>query len=215
MRSPGSRMCSGICHDGYDTRLNMALIQAFGEMISVWQSQGWNGHLVTMMFDEIPGNRTTKVRQMQQAVYKLYGRLLTRMFRNPRSAKWAALLPRGVFSPDLPVSKRNKQDLFEVAVNEGAHIHGALLTNTMGRIREPSLDEHFRRNRTDYLISPLREIHVLPIVSKPADVLEYTLKQVKRRSFTFDDLTIVPRLESELPDEKLWRDRFRQHKQSA
>ena len=51
----------------------------------------------------------------------------------------------GGFVPDLPVYKKSKQDLRDVFINDGLHMHGIGVANRLGRISE-SLDVHFGRN---------------------------------------------------------------------
>jgi hypothetical protein len=99
---------------------------------------------------------------MEREILRWYGRLATRTVRNPRSPKWAPLLPKGIFVPDLPVAKKSKQDLRDVVINDGLHMHGIVVANRLGRISEP-LDIHFERNLEKYLTGTLRNIDIKPI----------------------------------------------------
>ena len=71
---------------------------------------------------------------MEREILRWYGRLATRTVRKPRSPQWAPLLPKGVFVPDFPVYKKSKQDLRDVFINDGLHMHGIGVANRLGRI---------------------------------------------------------------------------------
>jgi hypothetical protein len=113
--------------------------------------------------------------------------------------RWAPLLPKGIFVPDLPVFKRSKQDLRDVVINDGLHVHGIVVANRFGRISEP-LDVHFERNLEKYLTGNLRNIDVQPITRTAGYVTEYGMKALKRPIFSMDHVLVLPRTIGELPD---------------
>jgi hypothetical protein len=145
----------------------------------------------------------TKAQLMERELLRWYGRLATRSVRKPRSPRWAPLLPRGVFVPDLPVFKRSKQNLRDVIINDGLHVHGIVVANRFGRISEP-LDEHFSKNLEKYLTGNLRYIDIEPITRTAGYVTEYAMKGLKRPIFSMDHVLVLPRSLGELPDQKPW-----------
>jgi hypothetical protein len=151
------------------------------------------------MFSQLPGSFGFKHQRMEREVLRWYGRLATRAVRKPRSPEWAPLLPKGVFVPDLPVFKRSKQDLRDVVINDGLHMHGIVVANRFGRISEP-LDEHFSKNLEKYLTCNLRYIDIEPITRTAAYVTEYAMKGLKRPIFSLDNVLVLPRTVGELPD---------------
>jgi hypothetical protein len=167
--------------DGYSfnsTKHLKLLIEGHAQWIKRYLDQGWDGYFFSVMFNNLPGKRHTKIMQMRQEVTRLYGRLTTRMVRNPRSPKRAPLLPVGIFIPDLPVPKTRKglkSTIADVSINDGFHMHGIVLGNRSGRVRVP-LDQHFEEKAGQYLSRKIRHIDVQRITHKPAYVTEYALK---------------------------------------
>jgi hypothetical protein len=155
------------------------------------------------MFSQLPGSFGAKTQQMEREILRWYGRLATRSVRKPRSPQWAPLLPKGIFVPDLPVFKRSKQDLRDVVINDGLHVHGIVVANRLGRISEP-LDEHFSKNLEKYLTGNLRHIDVEHITHMAKYVTSYAMKGLKRPMFSPDQILVLPKTLSELPDQKPW-----------
>jgi len=176
----------------------LALIQAHGDWLQQWLDEGWDGYLLTFMFNQLPGSRRAMVHQMHQQLERWYGRLATRTVRKTRSPVWAPYLPKGIFVPDLPVPKRSKQDIRDVSTNDGLHIHGIVVANRTRKLPE-TLDVHFEDKLGTYLTKKLRHIDVRRITHRAEYVTEYALKSLKRRTFSEDDILVLPRTLSELP----------------
>jgi hypothetical protein len=151
------------------------------------------------MFSQLQGSLGSKSQRMESELLRWYGRFATRTVRKPRSPQWAPLLPKGIFVPDLPVAKKSKQDLRDVFINDGLHVHGIVVANRLGRIPEP-LDVHFERNLEKYLTGNLRNIDIKPITRTAGYVTEYGMKGLKRPTFTMDNVLVLPRTIGELPD---------------
>jgi hypothetical protein len=175
------------------------LIRHYGDWIKEHLNEGWDGYLFTFLFNPLPGSVRAKNQQMEREIVRWYGRLATRSVRKPRSPQWAPLLPKGIFVPDLPVFKRSKQDLRDVVINNGLHVHGILVASRLGRISEP-LDEHFSKNLEKYLTGNFRHIDVEQITHAAAYVTEYGMKGLKRPMFSPDQILVLPRTLRELPD---------------
>ena len=119
----------------YSQRL--LLVQAYSDWVKNFHDQGWEGYLFSFMFNHIPGSRDARVYEMQKDLFRWYGRLLTRMYRNPRSSSSIEVLPKAVLFPDSPVPKHDKQSLRDVTVNDGLHCHGVLMAHDWGRLGCP------------------------------------------------------------------------------
>lgn len=188
------------------SRVPSDLIHAYGAWIQNHLQKGWDGYLFGFTFNHVPGPMEAKIQQMYRDVTKVYGRLATRSVRKTRSPAWARLLPKGLFLPDFPVPKREKQLLRDVIVNDGLHVHGVVLANRWGRIDQP-LDIHFSKNQQTYLLGNIRHIEVERISELPSYVTEYAIKALKRGRITSDHILILPRNLSELPDQISCRSR--------
>jgi hypothetical protein len=186
-------------HSSFQFQHRLALIDAYGDWLQQWLDQGWDGYLFSFLFNQLPGPRRAMVQQMHQQLERWYGRLATRTVRKPRSPVWAPFLPMGIFVPDLPVSKRLKQSIRDVSINDGLHMHGILVANRWARIPE-TLDVYFEENLGTYLTKKLRHIDVRRITHRAEYVTEYALKSLKRRTSSEDDILVLPRTLSELPD---------------
>src|SRR5215467_6104261 len=99
---------------------------------------------------------------MNREMERWYGRLATRSVRKPRSPRWAPLLPKGIFVPDLPVfkwAKLAKHDLRDVTINDGVHMQGIVAANRFCRIPEP-LEVHFKKKMDKYLVGKIQHIDI-------------------------------------------------------
>jgi hypothetical protein len=181
--------------------VKLALIRHYGQWVKQQIDYGWDGYLFTFVFNQLPGSLRAKGQQMEREILRWYGRLATRTVRKPRAPQWAPLLPKGIFVPDLPVYKKSKQDLRDVVINDGLHVHGIVLATRLGRISE-SLDVHFERNLDTYLTANLRHIDVQRITRTPRYVTEYGLKGLKRPTFSSDHVLLLPKSLDELPGPK-------------
>ena len=170
-----------------------ARIQGHAQWIQQFLDAGWDGYLFSVMFNNLPGKRDTKIIQMHQEVTKLYGRLAKRMVRKPRSPRWAGYCPIAIFNPDLPVPKsRNgqKSTIADVSINNGLHSHGIVLANRWGRLPAP-LDEYFEEKGRQYLTGKIRNIDVQRITYDPDYAVGYALKGLIRRTASDDDVLVL------------------------
>ena len=175
------------------TRHLKSLILGHAQWIQRYLDQGWDGYLVTVMFNDLPGKRDTKIVQMHKQVTRLYERLATRMVRKPRSSKWAKWLPIGIFIPDMPVPKSRKgqkSTIADVSINDGLHMGGIVLGNRWGRVRVP-LDQYFEENAEKYLDGKIRNIDVQRITYEPDYVVDYALKSLLKRTASNDDILVL------------------------
>jgi hypothetical protein len=179
----------------------LILIRHYGQWVQEQIDDGWDGYFFSFMFQQLPGSLKTKAQLMERELLRWYGRFATRSVRKPRSPECAPLLPKGIFIPDLPVFKRSKQNLRDVVINDGLHVHGIVVANRLGRISEP-LDVHFAERLDEYLTGNLRHIDIEPITRTAGYVTEYAMKGLKRPIFSMDHVLVLPRTLGELPDRK-------------
>jgi hypothetical protein len=126
------------------------------------------------MFKQLPGSPQAIVRQMQDEVERVFATFLTRVVRDPRSSRSVGRLPVLIACADLPVRKREKRPLRDVAVNGGLHFAGVLLVPPVSRLRT-TVTQHFAENGKLYLRDRrhLDRIDVRPVESDPARVVDY------------------------------------------
>jgi hypothetical protein len=164
----------------------------------------WTPYHVTFMFHHIPGSEEEKIRQMHKDIGRFYGKLASWVVRDPKSSKYAHLLPRGVFFPDVPCYNRKKQALRDVTINDGIHVHGIMLVPTRSRLKVPFL-QHLRDKKESYGQKSILRIHAEPIWDHYQFVADYAGKAVKRGRVSYDDVLILPRTGKELQQDSVER----------
>lgn len=171
----------------------------YAGMAARYVAEGWSPYLLTFMFKRIPGSPASVSRQMERDVERVYSRFVTRVVRNPRSAFEVGRLPIWIVSPDYPVFKHAKQALYDVAINDGLHLHGIHLQPPCSRL-QIGVDEHFSARQTLYVQPehPLLRIHAVPITHDVEKVVEYALKAMRAGLVGIDAALILPRSRTEL-----------------
>jgi hypothetical protein len=112
-------------------------IKAFEKMIERKMIRdGWNGYLVSFMFNPVPGATRTKLDIMGEALYRFYATFRTRVVRNPNSIFQLSQRPLLIAAPDYPVPKHQKQKISDVTINDGLHMHGLLVVPSDSRLKE-------------------------------------------------------------------------------
>jgi hypothetical protein len=180
---------------------NQDLIGGYTELIEQRVQHGYRPYLITFMFNQLPGSPSAVIKQMQDEVERVYATLVTRVVRKPRSPQSADRLPVFVGFADLPVAKREKKQLQEVALNGGLHYHGILLMPAQSRLRT-GLPFHFMKYRRLYLRdrSRLDRLHVRPIDTDTGYVMRYALKALENGRLPYDNcILVLPKSITELP----------------
>lgn len=169
------------------------IISGYASMVKERTDEGWNGYLLTFMFNAIGGSEPSVTQQMLADVERVYRTSLTRIVRNPTSGSQAGNLPIWLTFPDYPVFKWEKEPLSDVALNDGLHIGGIALLPPVNRL-EYGLDDHFLNNRRLYVRrgSPLQRVQAKLIIQTPEQAADYTLKALKRGRVTLDDILLLP-----------------------
>jgi hypothetical protein len=175
------------------------VINGYASWIKEMVDNGWDPYLLTIEFNQLPGSQHIRLRQMTKDIELICSRLATEAVRKPTSPKWAKLLPRGFFVPDLPVYKNDKQGTTDAIVNNGLHFHGVLAVSPRTRLK-CTLDEHFADRIDTYVgaTEAVRTINVRPITHNTGFTVDYAVKAVKNGRFANDDIIILPRALSEL-----------------
>jgi hypothetical protein len=179
------------CLDRFNLHHRAEIIGGFGTWINQYIIDGWDGYLFTFMFNQLRGTRDSQRTQMHEEITAVYRKLVTRVVRKPNSLKKLDLLPRGVFFPDRPVTRKQRHCLRDVSVNDGFHMHGVLVSPNTSRLKV-GLDEHIREHSRLYLTPKLYRIDIRPITHSPDHVTEYAGKALRSWQFTEDDVLILP-----------------------
>jgi hypothetical protein len=175
------------------------LVDGYTQLVSDRVRAGWSCHLVTFLFSQLSGTRSTIISCMKDEVQRVYSTLLTRVHRKPRTASTDEL-PVLIGAVDLTVYKRDKASGPMVLCNGGLHVHALLLMPPVSRLKE-SLADHFREKRELYAGSgkSVQRIDVRPVVGDHGRVVDYVLKTVLNGRLSYDDAALVlPRSRGEL-----------------
>lgn len=167
--------------------------QAWGTWVKEHMSKGWEGYIITFMFDHIPGRAASQIEQMEKEVVRVYRTLLTRVVRRPQQRCERDRLPRWIVVPDFPVPKHAKISLQDVTLNGGLHMQGIALLPPASRLTEV-LDQHFTAHQALYVRSgfPLCRLHAKPILQTPGIATEYVLKSIRRGRVSDDQILLLP-----------------------
>lgn len=182
-------------------QISQVIIQQYGCWVKKHIEDGWDGYCLSFSFKPVAGSVPNKAATMEKDVTNWYGRLLTRMFHNPNSPRWAGLLPWGLFAHDLPVMKSRRKATFSIRqlrVNDGLHMHGILLARRVGRIKT-SLEFHFEEKGYQYQVGSIANFDIQRISTSPEHTqdhiehaTDYALKGLKRSSLRLE-LLVLPR----------------------
>jgi hypothetical protein len=154
-----------------------------------------DGSLRTFLFMPLGGVDKAALNKMMDEVERVYSTFITKVVRNPNSEYQKESRPILVAAPDRPVLKNEKQELRDVKINGGVHMHGILLVPGRSRLKE-GIETHFKRHENRYVRNNLLRLNVQPIQSDPREVVGYAFKSVKNRLFNCDDILIFPKAET-------------------
>ena len=123
---------------------------AFTKMVMDRIECGFDPHLLSFMFNPIPGSQQAKLREMHhEAERRLCEDSHTAHFVDPHSVPDLMCLPFWLVCPDWPVPKKQKQKRDDVTINDGMHLHAIALMPPDTRMQE-SLSDHIRDNHLHY-----------------------------------------------------------------
>ena len=183
--------------DEKKSRLN--LLNGYQQWVESYMHEGWKPYEISFMYHQLPGSTKSILEQMKQELHRVNSRLVTRFHRDPRSKIGFECIPRMMLFPDLPVYKRAKKSIQDVSINDGLHYGGIALTSPISRC-QTSLDDHFTEDQEKYLSKKLERSFVKPITHSHNYVTDYVMKAIKNGRMSEEDIVILPRTISELPD---------------
>jgi len=175
------------------------LVKGYQQWVTQYTDEGWKPYEVSFMFNQLPGSQRAILEQMKQEIYGINSKLVTRFHRDPRSPAAFEHLPRMMLFPDLPVFKHAKKGIDDVALNDGLHYGGIALIPPVSRCRK-DLKELFANDLSKYVVGSLNRVHVEPVTHTEDYVTDYVMKTLKRGRLSRDDILVLPRTVSELPD---------------
>ena len=126
------------------------MVRGYQEFVEEKIQEGWTPYILTFMFNQINGSPTTVLTRMGRELERIYATMLTRIIRNPTSARANGQLSIWIGCPDFPVPKNARQSLASVTINDGLHVHALALIPPRSRLKEP-LSTHLRTNEGLYV----------------------------------------------------------------
>jgi hypothetical protein len=182
------------------------LIEGYRGWIKEQSENGMDVYLATFQFNHISANQKTALDIMRKEIERFYVVLLSDVVRRPRRAAHLVNLPQLIGIPDRPTSKRVSTNcLSDIRPNDGVHFHIFVAIPFIFRLQE-DLVRHIRQNKMRYLGNhgKIMKIDVRPVENLDGGLVDYTFKHIKRRSFSLDDMLILPKSQSELEPKSLW-----------
>ena len=176
----------------------LEFVSGYQKWIQDYIDRGWSPYLMSFMFFQLPGRQPSVLRQMEREIERVYGRLVTRFERNPRSPTRFQYLPVMILFADFPVFKWAKKSIRDVSINDGLHYGGLVLTPPVSRF-QTTLDAHFEAEQDKYLSEKLERIHVEPITRTANYVMDYVAKSYKRGRVSDEGIVILPKTPGQLP----------------
>jgi hypothetical protein len=166
-----------------------------------FDGQIWNGYIVTFMFNHIPGAYDHKCSVMENAIERVYATLIRHVVHDSRSQWERKKLPKLYSFPDYPRQKMEPFRWEDITINGGLHYHGVVLIRIDTRLKV-GLDMYIKQYYRHFVKSggPLRRIHIEPIDRTPAKAVDYVLKSIEWRIPDSNQMLILPKAVSELPD---------------
>jgi hypothetical protein len=176
-------------------------IDALAEWVTMYVNEGFEPYMIGFMFRLTSLNTSPSHQVMESEIRRVYARFLTENVRYPWSKGNVGNRPILVACPDWPVFKWNKTSKPIYLPHEGAHAGGILLVPPRNDLKHGVKDHFETVKRKAYVHSglPLSRIHIQHMDHSYAYVVDYSLKSLKRRRCTSDDLIWLPDSQSERP----------------
>ena len=163
-------------------------------------SDWWSPFYVNFMFEPLVGPEKVVLAQMRRAIEKFYGRFSTQFDRDPRAARSQMHIPRFLLFPDKPVPKREKASIREISMNAGGlHYNGPMMIPRQSHFQGCVID-HLQEEQQTYTRHGISRIHAKPIYGDSRRLSVYACKTIKWNRADHDDILVLPRSVSELPD---------------
>jgi hypothetical protein len=177
------------------------IIDGYSQWVEGYMDNGWKGFLVTFMFRPLGGGDRPGLTKMVEEVDRVYSTFITRVVRKPNCPAQKALRPILIAVPDVPVFKHERQQLKDIRINEGVHMHGILLVPKRSRLKE-GVKRHFKTHEDCYIRNNLWRLDLQRIRSNPNKVVGYAMKAIKNSVFSYDNILVFPKAETEVRRER-------------
>lgn len=174
------------------------IIVGYANWVKQKINEGYEGHFITLMFNQLSGDTRQMNLQMQNQIENMYASFITRLYRRPHAA--GVIHPILISCPDFPVPKHEKKPLAEVITNDGLHHHGILLVPPgSSRLKVP-VRQHFTDNQSYYVRDQvLNRIDVRLITHDVYGVTDYALKGLKTNRLPGNEtLLVLPKSNREI-----------------
>jgi hypothetical protein len=154
-------------------------------------------YFATFQFHPLRLNAERTQETMKSEIERFYSVLLTNVVRRPKRPEDFVRL---IALPDRPVGKRKSTyRLNDVRPNDGLHFHAFIRLPIQSRLR-CGLDTHVREHEGRYIGSQrkISKIDIRPITDLRGSLVDYTFKNIKRRTVSLDEVLILPKSGSEM-----------------
>lgn len=183
------------------TEYDQRMIHEYTEWGLRLMAHGYRAHMLTFMFNPLPGSDAAVAELMDREVERIYARLLTRTWRTPDAAANRDRKPVWFVVPDYPVGKHGfkKDHISNIIPNDGRHTH-TLSFDPIGSRLQRGMASFIEDNEHLYAGTgkALQRLHAEPVTFTPEVVIEYVFKNVKRRRVRWDGVFVLPRTNSEM-----------------
>ena len=185
---------------GNQTEPAAVWIKGCTEWMREWVLKGWKFYYVNFMFEPLHVPTAELVPKMRRGIYKFYGRFCTEFAHNGRAKSEQERMPRFWLFPDLPVRKNKGNSLRDVTINGGLHFNGPMLIPPVSRFQECPI-KHLEENQTRYARHGIELIYLMAGGDIPG-LSDYAAKTIKNHRADEEDIIVLPRSVTELPDKK-------------
>ena len=176
------------------------IIEGYQRWTKENSARGMECYFVTFQFAQLSLNGRITLEVMRKEIERFYVVLLSDVVRRPRRASNLADLPQLIAIPDRPTSKRiTMHRLSDIRPNDGVHFHAFVAIPQTSRLQE-DLVRHIQQNKMRYLGNQgkITKIDVRLVADLDGRLVDYTFKHIKRKSFSLDDILILPKSQTEL-----------------
>lgn len=174
------------------------LVEAYTTIAMDRIAAGFIPHLITLMFNPINGGKRHRQMVMLKETERLYAKLLTRTFRNPKKHHISEL-PLWIGCGDWPVPKSFRDHLANIVLNDGQHMHIFELHPPKCRMQE-GLKLFFEENQLHFhgREHAFQRILVDEITETPEKAMGYVLKSLPRRRIDAGDVLVLPQTHGQM-----------------
>lgn len=183
-----------------DRQMALLAIETYARWMQEKVDDGWDPYLMTFMFNHLPYGSGNRFHTMMQQVENVYVKVLHNVLRRSIAPAQIEKRPIWIVCPDFPVWKHAKQDIRDISINDGQHIHALGVFPNDSRLR--TAVTWLIRDRPHIFAPPgglLRRVQADLITSETTGyVMGYILKSIAKRRATLDDILVLPRAREEL-----------------